>query len=321
MTMWTIQQYCDAADSWGVRVAQLFAPPPVTPTLSTPTAVAPDELAIDIVVTGSSVSGSGFFDPDVSFPNHISASITGSIAVNSITYDSPTQVTLNINTTGVGDGLYDITITNPDGQDATGVGLLEIDSALPVELSSFTAKIIKAGGVKLDWRTETEVDNYGFEVERIQLSDGSSQWEMIGFVEGNGNSNSPKDYSFTDTEVRYGYFSYRLKQIDTDGKFEYSFEIEINAGAIPDGFVLEQNYPNPFNPTTTIKFALVEEENTTLKVYDVLGNEVVTLFDDKTEAGKVYELDFNASSLPSGIYVYTLRSENHSAVRKMVLLK
>ena len=73
-------------------------------------------------------------------------------------------------------------------------------------------------------------------------------WEKLGFVEGNGNSNSPKDYSFTDNNAQYGSYSYRLKQIDTDGQFEYSKIIEVDAGNIPDGFVLEQNYPNPFNP-------------------------------------------------------------------------
>jgi len=202
-----------------------------------------------------------------------------------------------------------------------GDALNIFDGALPVELSSFTAKVLRNGGVQIDWSTKTEVNNYGFDVQRSEIDEQNSVWKKITFVEGHGNSNSPKEYSYKDNNAQYGHYAYRLKQIDNDGSYEYSDVIEVNAGKIPNGFVLEPNYPNPFNPSTTIKFALQYEENTTLKVYDVLGNEVVTLFDDETEAGKVYELDFNASALPSGIYIYTLRSENHSAVRKMVLLK
>jgi Secretion system C-terminal sorting domain len=205
-----------------------------------------------------------------------------------------------------------------------------IDQPLPVELSSFTAKVLKSGGIQLNWRTETEVSNYGFEIERLQdykieklqdLPDGEAGWEKIGFVEGNGNSNSQKDYSFTDNSVGYGNYAYRLKQIDTDGQFEYSKVIEIDAGNIPGGFVLEQNYPNPFNPSTTIKFALGETQTAELKVFDVLGNEVATLFNGIAEGGKVYELELNGESLSTGIYFYRLASQNKVESRKMLLIK
>jgi len=202
-----------------------------------------------------------------------------------------------------------------------GDALNIFDGALPVELSAFTAKVLRNSGVQLDWTTKTEVNNYGFDVQRSEIDEQNSVWKKITFIEGHGNSNSPKEYSYKDNNAQYGSYAYRLKQIDNDGSYEYSDVIEVNAGEIPNGFVLEPNYPNPFNPTTTIKFALEDEENTTLKVYDVLGNEIVTLFDGKTEAGKVYELDFDASLLPSGIYFYTLQSENHLESRKMVLLK
>ena len=195
-----------------------------------------------------------------------------------------------------------------------GRGLWEtnIDAALPVELSSFTAKVLQSGGVQLDWRTETEVSNYGFEVERLQdyNIEKLQDWEKIGFVEGNGNSNSPKDYSFKDNSAGYGKYAYRLKQIDTDGQFEYSKVIEVDAGNIPDGFVLEQNYPNPFNPTTTIKFAVAETQKAELKVFDVLGNEVASLFNGVAEGGKIYEQELNGESLSSGIYFYRLETDN-----------
>jgi photosystem II stability/assembly factor-like uncharacterized protein len=215
-----------------------------------------------------------------------------------------------------------------------GRGLWEtsIDAALPVELTSFSAKVLRNGGIKLDWRTETEVDNYGFEIERSQksnLPDGkagvksqtSDEWVMIGFAEGHGNSNSPKDYTYADNNAQYGKYAYRLKQIDTDGDFEYSKVIEVDAGNIPEGFVLEQNYPNPFNPTTSIKFALAETQQAELKIFDVLGNEIATLFSGLADGGKVYEVEFGAANLSSGIYFYRLETERKVENRKMLLIK
>jgi len=219
---------------------------------------------------------------------------------------------------------------------AVGISLYQGSNPLPVELSSFTAKILKSGGVQLNWRTETEVSNYGFEIERASsLPDGKAgsttplqDWMKIGFVEGHGNSNSPKKYSFIDdlTLIPNHTLYYRLKQIDTDGQFEYSKIIEVDAGNIPEGFMLEQNYPNPFNPGTIIKFALAETQKTELKIYDVLGNEVAILFKGIADGGKVYELEFNSHSgegqnLSSGLYLYRLATDNRVENRKMLLLK
>ena len=209
-----------------------------------------------------------------------------------------------------------------DGRWGTAFGVVPV-SVLPVELSSFTAKALRNGGVKLDWRTETEVDNYGFEIERSQNNNKKLQdeWQKIGFVEGNGNSNSPKEYSYMDEAINYGSYAYRLKQIDTDGDFEYSKVIEVNAGNIPNGFVLEQNYPNPFNPSTLIKFAVAETQKAELTVIDLLGNEVATLFNDTAEGGKIYEKEFDASNLSSGIYFYQLKTDRRVENRKMLLIK
>jgi photosystem II stability/assembly factor-like uncharacterized protein len=201
-----------------------------------------------------------------------------------------------------------------------GRGVWESMTALPVELSSFTAKVNK-NGIALNWITETEVDNYGFEVQRSEFDVQSSDWKKITFIEGYGNSNSPKEYNYLDEGITYGSYAYRLKQIDNDGTFEYGDIIEVNAGDIPEGFVLEQNYPNPFNPSTVIKFALAESQQATLIVYDILGNEIVQLFNETTEAGKIYEIEFDASGLSSGIYFYKLLSNNRLQTRKMLLLK
>ena len=182
---------------------------------------------------------------------------------------------------------------------------------------SFDA-IIVDDAILIKWSTATEVNNYGFEVER-RIDKG--EFEKIGFVEGHGNSNSPKEYNFLDEGISYGSYAYRLKQIDNDGTFEYSDIIEVDAGNIPDGFVLEQNYPNPFNPSTVIKFALAESQQATLTVYDILGNEIAQLFNETAEAGKIYEIEFNASALSSGVYYYLLDTPQKSFARKMLLLR
>jgi hypothetical protein len=193
-------------------------------------------------------------------------------------------------------------------------------SALPVELTSFTVAV-KDAIVKLDWKTESEVNNYGFEIERkvssIQSSD--SKYEKIGFVNGSGNSNSPKNYSFADNSIVTGKYLYRLKQIDNDGKFEYSHEIEIDLGS-PLEFSLNQNYPNPFNPSTLISFSVPVAAPVTLKIYDVLGNEVATLLNSEKPAG-VYEIEFNATELTSGIYFYQINAGTFTQTKKMLLIK
>jgi hypothetical protein len=319
MTMWTAQEFCSSSNTWGVRVVQLLAPPPVTPAIPTPSAVGPNEVSVNVIITGVSVNGSGFFDPGTGFLNRISASLPGGIVVNSVTYNSPTQVTLNLNTTGVADGFYDVTITNPDGQSATGIGILEIDSAVPVELVEFVANIIHGNKVLLNWRTATEVNNYGFEVERSEFNVQSSDWKKITFVEGHGNTNSPKEYSFIDDNVLSAKYAYRLKQIDNDGTFEYSKVIEVDMNA-PVEYELSQNYPNPFNPVTTIKFNISKAAFVKLSFYNILGELKGTIVNEFKEAG-IHTVNFNASELNSGIYVYMLEVDDFVEMRKMSLIK
>ncbi|MCK9424569.1 MAG: T9SS type A sorting domain-containing protein [Ignavibacteriaceae bacterium] len=203
----------------------------------------------------------------------------------------------------------------------TGTGLYDHSySALPVELTSFNAHV-NGANVLLNWNTATELNNFGFDIERQVNSRQSavSNWEKIGFVNGNGNSNSPKDYSFVDKSVLSGKYSYRLKQIDNDGKYEYSKKIEIDLG-MPTEFSLEQNYPNPFNPVTTINFAIPEEAKVTLAVFNQLGERVAVLVNEKLEVGN-HSATWNAGNLSSGIYFYEIRTDRFTAAKKLLLLK
>ncbi len=190
---------------------------------------------------------------------------------------------------------------------------------LPVELSSFYANVI-GSKVLLDWETATENNNYGFDIERkIKDALNTERWINIGFVTGNGNSNSPVHYNFIDQDVQAGKYLYRLKQIDFNGTYEYSKYIEIEV-ASPDKFVLNQNYPNPFNPSTKISYSISERSNASLKIFNLLGSQVVELFNGEIEAGS-YDINFNAINLPSGIYFYRLQAGNYVETKKMILLK
>ncbi len=222
---------------------------------------------------------------------------------------------------------------------------------LPVELSSFTANALD-NKVTLNWKTETEVNNYGFEIERSAVSGqlaspstsrsgqsadsrklNADSWTKIGFVKGNGNSNSPKIYSFVDEIPKSGKVKYRLKQIDFDGQYEYSDVVDVNIDA-PTKFELAQNFPNPFNPTTVISYQLPVAGKVSLKIFDILGREVAVLVNEFQNAGK-YNITFNGQQttdhkqLPSGIYFYRITADNPSPgsgqgfvqTKKLLLLK
>jgi hypothetical protein len=197
----------------------------------------------------------------------------------------------------------------------------DLNQPLPVELSSFTASG-NQNAVNLKWQTATELNNYGFEIERQAYNStlpDVSGWEKIGFVTGSGNSNAPKDYAFVDKNpLGSSKFKYRLKQIDNDGQYEYSDAVEVML--IPVEYTLYQNYPNPFNPSTKIKFALPEAGKVVLKIYDMTGAEVAELVNTDYEAG-YYEIELNASNLASGVYLYRLQSNGFSQVKKLMLLK
>jgi len=194
-----------------------------------------------------------------------------------------------------------------------------IDGIVPVELTSFAANV-NENNVTLNWTTATELNNQGFDVER----NSGNGFEKIGFVAGFGTSTEIHTYSYVDGSLQEGTYTYRLKQVDFDGTFEYSDVVEVDV-AIPAVFALEQNYPNPFNPSTTIKFSLAADSKVNLTVFDILGQEVANLINGNLAAGS-HEINFNASNVNSGVYFYRVDATavdgtNFTSVKKMILAK
>jgi len=188
---------------------------------------------------------------------------------------------------------------------------------VPVELTSFSANVNNIS-VILNWQTATEVNNYGFSIERKSGIE-NREWEVIGFVEGHGNCNSPKNYSFVDNTPINGQIQYRLKQIDTDGGFEYS-DVQIVDVNTSREFKLSQNHPNPFNPTTKISFSIPQSARVAITVYNSLGQEITELVNRDFAAGN-HSVDFDGSNFSSGMYFYTLKSADFSETIKMMLVK
>ncbi len=187
-------------------------------------------------------------------------------------------------------------------------------TTLPVELTNFSATV-EGTSVNLKWETKSEINNNGFEIQKFT----NKYWHPIGFIKGQVTTTKSSSYSFSDKNITGDILKYRLKQIDFDGSYTYSKIIEVNTNIAAD-FILNQNYPNPFNPTTKIKWQSPIEGFQTLKVYDVLGNEVTTLVNEFRSSGK-YEINFDASNLSSGIYFYTIKIGSFISMRKMILLK
>jgi len=194
-----------------------------------------------------------------------------------------------------------------------------IRQVIPVELTSFTAKSDN-NSVTLNWTTATELNNSGFQIERSNGSD----YQSVGFVAGHGTSTSAHSYVFVDQNLETGTYTYRLKQVDLDGTFEYSKAVEVEVLGLRE-YTLDQNYPNPFNPSTTINFSLAVDSKVSLKVFNVLGQEVASLLNGQMSAGS-QKVSFDASSLNSGVYFYRLEAngidgQKFSSTKKMILTK
>jgi hypothetical protein len=201
------------------------------------------------------------------------------------------------------------------------ITIAEGNNPVPVELTTFSARYIR-NSVELNWQTATELNNYGFAIERSR--DGRV-WDEIDFVAGAGTSFSPKSYSYTDrlddAHRRVPQLVYRLRQIDRDGTTEYSNSVFVKTSVMPAQVELHGAYPNPFNPETTIGFSLRETMPVTVKVFNLYGQEVATLLRNaETDAG-FHSLPFRGDNLPSGSYMIVLDAGGVRQQQRMVLSK
>jgi hypothetical protein len=235
------------------------------------------------------------------------------------------SIGVSVHITGVGffDFLHGQTGIPPNGREIHPILTMTLIT-LPVELTSFTYKTANSS-VKLEWETATEVNNNHFEIERRDVT---PYWVKIGEVKGAGTSTAPNLYFFLDRHFpSNGKYYYRLKQVDNDGQPKYSNEIEADVNFIPSVYSLENNFPNPFNPSTVIRYNLPFDSNVKLTVYNSLGQVVVNELSAGFKKAGIYDINFNAYSLNSGIYFYTIRANSTDGIhsftytKKMMLIK
>jgi len=231
----------------------------------------------------------------------------------------------NMNREPVTSYLY-VWTTGQENAISFGQGI--IDAALPVELLYFNADT-SGTSVLLNWATATEHDNYGFNVLRKNVTLNETEWSNISFVSLEpGTSNIPKYYEYEDTSMVPGIYRYQLEQVDVNSGTSYSDSVQIevpNYVSISEqynylNYSLEQNYPNPFNPVTNIRYSIPSVQFVTLKVFNILGEEVASLVNEEKSAG-IHEVKFNAASLNSGVYIYKIQTEEFYSVKKLLLLK
>jgi hypothetical protein len=241
-----------------------------------------------------------YINPDPTQPEPGSADITAT--------DVATDISLGAMDIRQGSQVYTVQID--------AITLINSWNAIvPVELTSFSGSVNNKN-VNLSWTTATEINNQGFDIER---KSSNTTWQTIGFVNGRGTTTEQQQYSYLDKNLTEGKYSYRLKQIDFNGSYEYSNIIEAIV-ITPSKFELSQNYPNPFNPSTAITFALPQAGNVKLAVYNLLGQEVQILVNGFKSEG-THTVNFEAKNLNSGIYLYKLEANGISSVRKMTLIK
>ncbi len=202
--------------------------------------------------------------------------------------------------------------------------IAQATTPVPVEFTTFTANV-GDNSVTINWSTATETNNNGFELQR-KIKD---NWEKVTFIKGKGTTTEKSEYSFID-DFKYqsvsGEITYRLKQIDLNGTFNYSNQINITVDFTPKEYTLYQNYPNPFNPTTKIKFALPFDSRVKISVYNILGELIGVILDEVRTVG-YHDIQFNGLNMSSGMYIYTIQAKSvdgkkdYNSVKKMMLVK
>lgn len=240
--------------------------------------------------------------------------ITDNITGGLFTLDMRTTSSFNTSSTG--------------GLTASSVRLIIFPPYTPVQLASFTGRVVnQQGHVRLDWRTLSETNNYGFFVQKSANGQHETYQTISELIPGHGTTLEPHDYRWTDVNPASGTWYYRLQQVDLDGSLNYSEGIipsgvtRVKEQSIPKEFGLNQNYPNPFNPTTVIEYAIPKISNVKIDVYNIVGQHIATLVDAIKAAG-FHSVEFRANGFSSGLYFYRMTADgNVNFMKKMVLMK
>ena len=251
-------------------------------------------------------------------PDWLAANTTGGLLMNGTTTNL--ELTFNTEDYPLGNYSMDVIINSNDPAHLTTTIPVSMQIvSIPVELTSLTAST-EQNEVVLNWSTATETNNRGFSIER---KTSAAAWQEVGFANGAGTSSEPANYSFVDKELNAGKYTYRLKQIDYAGSYEYSGEVEVEV-TIPAVYSLTQNYPNPFNPATIIQYSVPEKSQVTISVYTSLGQLVKTIVSETAETG-YHQVKFDASELTSGTYIYQFIAKSSSGSyidsKKMLFVK
>lgn len=281
---------------------QLSAPP--NPPSNLVAQFIPDPLSVQLNWIDNSNNEDGFIIERESL-GPLAFIIVDTVSANTTSYTDTTVTYLTY--------IYRLSAFNAFGQSAYSDTSQVV---VPVELTSFNASSID-GGVLLEWTTATEINNLGFEIQR-NMANG---WGTIGFVEGRGTTSEITNYQFFNDLSEFNSpekLMYRLKQIDFNGTYSYSNTVEVEF--LVEKYSLSQNYPNPFNPSTIISFTLARSSFVTLKIYNILGNEVTTLVNEVIPGGN-HQIEFDASGLSSGVYLYTITAGDFAETKKMLLMK
>ena len=205
-----------------------------------------------------------------------------------------------------------------EGVDGTGDIFCDLEfgeDPIPVELVSFDA-VVNGTDVVLNWATASETNNAGFEIQTLVGED----WNVLGFVEGNGTTTEAQTYSFNASDMAVGSHTFRLKQIDYDGAFEYSDELEVSVET-PGTHLLSNAYPNPFNPQSQFTVAVAQEQNVTAKLFNTLGRRIAILFSGAVEPNQAQQVTIDGAGLASGMYVVRVNGERFSDTLTVTLLK
>lgn len=190
---------------------------------------------------------------------------------------------------------------------------------LPVELVDFSSRVVE-DQVVLTWETGSEWNNDGFEVQHVAIqADRSDEWSVLDFVQGAGSTETSKSYSYEVSGLHPGLHRFRLKQIDSDGAFEYSDAIEATI-SVDGTHALAAIYPNPVTSRGTVTLTVGQDQTVRASLYDVVGREVLSVFDGRMKPDVAQSLNFDASSLAAGTYVFRAEGESFVVSRMISVI-